>query len=264
LSTGRRLFLLLIALGAVLVVPPAVADGGVVQKASVSPDRDFTDSVDGVRVEFRIGGSAPADVTIKIAGGGDEVRRIELPGVKPATDKTVKWDGLTDGGRLVADGTYRVIVAVAGGNEKEAGSVALHSHFFPVRGPHGARGAVGEFGAPRNGGRVHKGFDVTARCGTPLAAAVTGTIVKRAYDQRLDGNYIVLRGLGERRKYWYAHMVHPSTFQKGDLVHVGQTVGYVGKTGNARTVGCHLHFEIHAGGRPFDPKPYLRAWDRYS
>jgi murein DD-endopeptidase MepM/ murein hydrolase activator NlpD len=264
LSTGRRFVLLLIALGAVLVVPSAVAGDAVVQKASVSPDHGFTDSAEGVRIDFRLSGSAPADVTIKIAGGGNEVRTIDVPGVQPATDKTVKWDGLTNGGRLVGDGTYRVIVAVDGGNEKEAGSVELHSHFFPVRGPHGTRGAVGQFGAPRNGGRVHKGFDVTARCGTPLAAAVSGTIVKRAYDPRLDGNFIVLRGLGERRKYWYAHMVHPSTFQKGDLVHVGQIVGSVGKTGNARTVGCHLHFEVHVRGRPVNPEPYLRAWDRYS
>jgi murein DD-endopeptidase MepM/ murein hydrolase activator NlpD len=264
LSTGRRFALLLIALGAVLVVPTAVADDAVVQKASVSPDRGYADSVDGVRIEFRISGSAPADVTIRIAGAGNEVRTIDVPAVQPATDKSVKWDGLTNGGRLVADGTYRVIVAVAGGNEKEAGSVDLHSHFFPVRGPHGARGPVGDFGAPRNGGRVHKGFDVTARCGTPLAAAVSGRIVKRAFDPRLDGNYIVLRGLGERRKYWYAHMAHSSSFQKGDLVHVGQIVGYVGKTGNARTVGCHLHFEIHVNGRAVNPEPYLRTWDGYS
>jgi len=255
----------LVALGVLfLIVPTAVADDAVVQKASVSPDLGFTDSVDGVRIGFRISGSGPADVTIRIVGGGNEVRTIDVPGVQPATDESVKWDGLTNGGRLVADGTYRVVVAVAGGNEKEAGSVELHGHFFPVRGPHGSRGPVGEFGAPRNGGRVHKGFDVTAGCGTPLAAVVTGTVVKRAYDARLDGNYVVIRGLGERRKYWYAHMVHPSTFQRGDEVHVGQTVGYVGKTGNARTVGCHLHFEIHVGGRPVDPKPYLRAWDRYS
>ena len=102
------------------------------------------------------------------------------------------------------------------------------------------------------------------RCGTPLAAAVTGTVVKRAYDARLDGNFVVIKGLGERRQYLYAHMVHPSTFRKGDLVHVGQIVGNVGKTGNARTVGCHLHFEIHLRGRPINPEPYLRSWDRYS
>ena len=111
-----------------------------------------------MRIEFRIGGSAPADVTIRIAGSGDEVRRIELPGVQPGADRVERWDGLTNGGRPVADGTYRVIVAVAGGNEKEAGSVELRRHFFPVRGPHGTRGAVGEFGAPRNGGRRPQGL----------------------------------------------------------------------------------------------------------
>jgi murein DD-endopeptidase MepM/ murein hydrolase activator NlpD len=261
----RRLApLLLVVAAALIAAPVSAADDAVVQKASVSPERGFTDSAEGVRVEFRISGSSPADLTIKIAGSGDEVRRIELPGVRPGADKVEKWDGLTNGGRPVADGTYRVVVAVAGGNEKEAGSVELHRHFFPVRGPHGTRGAVGEFGAPRNGGRVHKGFDITASCGTPLAAATTGTVVKRAYDPRLDGNYVVIRGLGERRKYWYAHMVHPSRFHRGDLVHVGEIVGRIGRTGNAGSTPCHLHFEIHVGGRPIDPKPYLRAWDRYS
>jgi murein DD-endopeptidase MepM/ murein hydrolase activator NlpD len=256
----------LVAVGVFFLVAASgtSADDVTVRSASVSPSRGFTDSVDGVRIAFRIGGSAPAEVTIKIAGRGKEVRRIELPSVNPGSDRVERWDGLNNGGRPVADGSYRVIVAVAGGNEKEAGRVELHRHFFPVRGPHGRRGPVGEFGASRNGGRRHKGFDVVARCGTPLAAATTGTVVKRAYDARLDGNYIVIRGLGERRKYWYAHMLHPSSFQKGELVHVGQIVGYVGKTGNARTVGCHLHFEVHLNGRPVDPEPYLRAWDRYS
>jgi murein DD-endopeptidase MepM/ murein hydrolase activator NlpD len=217
-----------------------------------------------VRIEYRLTGSVPADVEIRVSGSGQEVRTMEVPQAQPGKDLAERWDGLTNGGRPVADGTYKLTVAVAGGNQKDAGSVQLHRHFFPVRGPHGTRGPVGEFNAPRNGGRRHKGFDVTARCGTPLAAVTTGTVVKRAYDPRLDGNFIVLRGLGERRKYWYAHMVHPSSFQKGDVAHVGQIVGYVGKTGNARTVGCHLHFELHLNGRPIDPEPYLRAWDRYS
>jgi murein DD-endopeptidase MepM/ murein hydrolase activator NlpD len=243
---------------------PAAADDAVVQRASISPGSGYADSVDGVKIDFRISGSTPADVAITISGSGSVVRTIDVPSVVPGDDQTEKWDGLTDGGRPVADGTYKVTVSVAGGNAKEAGSVELHRHFFPVRGPHGTRGPVGSFGAPRDGGRVHKGFDVTARCGTPLAAVTTGTITKRAYDPKLDGNFIVIRGLGERRKYWYAHMIHPSTFQKGDEVHVGQIVGFVGKTGNARTVGCHLHFELHLNGRPIDPEPYLRAWDRYS
>jgi murein DD-endopeptidase MepM/ murein hydrolase activator NlpD len=235
-----------------------------VQKASVSPERGFTDSAGGVRIEYRLSGSAPADVTVRISGSGAEVRTIEVPRAQPGKDLAERWDGLTNGGRPVADGIYRIVVSVAGGNQKDAGSVELHRHFFPVRGPHGTRGPVGDFNAPRNGGRRHKGFDVTARCGTPLAAVTTGTVVKRAYDPRLDGNFIVLRGLGERRKYWYAHMVHPSRFQKGEFVHVGQIVGNIGRTGNAGSTPCHLHFEVHVDGRPVDPEPYLRAWDRYS
>jgi murein DD-endopeptidase MepM/ murein hydrolase activator NlpD len=230
----------------------------------VSPERGFTDSAQGVRIEFRISGSAPADVTIVIARSGREVRSIELPGVEPGADATEIWDGLNNAGRPVADGTYRVVVRLVGGNQKDAGQVTLHRHFFPVRGPHGTRGAVGEFRALRNGGRRHKGFDLTGSCGTPLAAVTTGTVVKRAYDRKLDGNFIVIRGLGERRKYWYAHMVHPSRFHKGDLVHVGEIVGNIGRTGNAGSTPCHLHFEIHLNGHAIDPEPFVRAWDRYS
>ena len=249
---------------ALIAAPATAAADAVVQKASVSPKTGFVDSADGVRVEFRLSGSAPEDVTIQIAGSGRTVREIQDPGVRPGTDEVVKWDGLTNGGLLVADGAYHVTIRLSGGAQKDAGSVELHRHFFPVRGSHGTRGPVGEFGASRNGGRTHKGFDVTARCGTPLAAAVAGTVTKRAYDPRLDGNFVVIKELGAPRQYLYAHMIHPSTFHRGDFVHVGQIVGYVGKTGNARTVGCHLHFEVHLHGMPINPEPYLRAWDRYS
>ena len=255
---------LLLAVFVLLVLAPVTAaDDAVVQKASVSPDSGYTDSADGVKIEFRITGSAPADVTVTISSASDVVRTIPAPAVVPGADETVKWDGLTDGGRPVADGTYKATVTV-GADAQDAGSVELHRHFFPVRGPHGTRGPIGNFHAPRDGGRVHEGFDVTARCGTPLAAVTTGTITKRAYDPKLDGNFIVIHGLDETHKYWYAHMIHPSLFQKGDVVHVGQIVGFVGKTGNARTVGCHLHFELHVNGHPVNPEPYLRAWDRYS
>ncbi|HEX6586355.1 MAG TPA: peptidoglycan DD-metalloendopeptidase family protein [Solirubrobacterales bacterium] len=252
-----------VAIVLVAMTTGAAADGALVQRADVSPAKGFTGSAEGVRVEFRISG-APGDVTVRIAGGGREVRRIELPGVQPGTDRTEVWDGLDDSGRLVPDGSYRAIVSVAGGNEREAGTVRLRGHFFPVRAPHGTRGAVGDFRAPRNGGRWHKGFDLTANCGTPLAAARTGTVVRRAFDGRLDGNFVVIKGLRERRWYWYSHMAHPSRFRRGDLVHVGEIVGHIGRTGNAGSTPCHLHFELHYRGRPIDPEPSLRAWDRHS
>jgi murein DD-endopeptidase MepM/ murein hydrolase activator NlpD len=254
----------LLAIVLLLAAASASADDAVVRSASVSPQQGLTGSLDGVRIEYRLGGSAPADVTIRISGPGGDVRTIEVPQAQPDKDLVERWDGLTKGGRLAADGAYRVLVAVAGGNQKEAGSVDLHGHFFPVRGPHGTRGAVGEFGAGRSGGRRHIGFDITGRCGTPLAAARTGVVVRSAFDARLDGNFVVIKGLRERRWYWYSHMVRPSRFEKGDTVHVGQIVGHIGRTGNAGSTPCHLHFELHKRGRPIDPEPFLRAWDRYS
>jgi murein DD-endopeptidase MepM/ murein hydrolase activator NlpD len=217
-----------------------------------------------VRIEFGISGAASADVTIRVVGEGREVRRFVLAGVQPGADRVQVWDGLNEGGVPVPDGTYRVLIGDGSGSDKDAGSVTLRGHLFPVRGPHGTRGPVGEFGALRNGGRTHIGFDITGRCGTPLAAVRTGTVVKRAFDPRLDGNFVVIRGLGERRKYQYSHLVRPSPLEQGETVHIGEIVGHIGRTGNAGSTPCHLHFELYRRGRPIDPEPELRAWDRNS
>jgi murein DD-endopeptidase MepM/ murein hydrolase activator NlpD len=144
------------------------------------------------------------------------------------------------------------------------GAATFRAHVFPVRGPHWTRGYIGEFGAPRSGGRTHEGFDVVTACGTPLVAAATGRVLRVGYDPVLYGNYLLIHGAGERRSYFYAHLRRPAAVERGDEVWAGKPVGAVGRTGNARSVGCHLHFEIHVRGRPIDPEPELRRWDRYS
>ena len=144
------------------------------------------------------------------------------------------------------------------------GGIEWLKHVFPVRGPHGERGPVGEFGAPRDGGRIHEGFDILAACGTELVSAVTGKVREVGYDPILYGNYLLIHGSEEHRAYMYAHMKKPPIVHEGERVWAGERVGEVGKTGNARTVGCQLHIEIHVNGRPIDPKPELRRWDRES
>lgn len=144
------------------------------------------------------------------------------------------------------------------------GAAEYRGHVFPVQGPHGTRGPIGEFGAPRDGGRTHEGFDIVAACGTPLVAVRDGRVRKAGYDPVLYGNYLLIHGEAEHRSYFYAHMRRPALVHRGERVYAGEPVGVVGKTGNARSVGCHLHFEIHVNGHPIDPEPYLRAWDRYS
>jgi murein DD-endopeptidase MepM/ murein hydrolase activator NlpD len=135
---------------------------------------------------------------------------------------------------------------------------------YPVQGPHGVRGAVGEFGAGRNGGRTHEGFDIVAACGTELVAVTNGRVHRKGYDPILYGNYLLSHGEGEPRSYFYAHLPVPAVVGKGERVWAGERVGAVGETGNAISVGCHLHFEIHVRGVPIDPWPSLVRWDRYS
>ena len=144
------------------------------------------------------------------------------------------------------------------------GGVSYYGHVFPVQGPHGVRGPIGEFHAPRSGGRIHEGFDVTAACGTELVAVRNGRVLRSGFDRVLYGWYLLIHGEGEDRSYFYAHMPRPARFHRGQRVWEGERVGAVGETGNAAGTGCHLHFEIHVRGVPVDPEPSLRRWDRYS
>ncbi|HWC48928.1 MAG TPA: M23 family metallopeptidase [Solirubrobacterales bacterium] len=144
------------------------------------------------------------------------------------------------------------------------GGVPYYGHVFPVQGPHGVRGAVGMYHAPRSGGRIHEGFDITAACGTELVAVRDGRVLEQGYDPVLYGNYLLIHGEGEDRSYFYAHMPRPARVHKAEWVWEGERVGAVGETGNARGLGCHLHFEIHVHGVAINPEPELRRWDRYS
>jgi peptidoglycan LD-endopeptidase LytH len=145
------------------------------------------------------------------------------------------------------------------------GGIPFFAHLFPVQAPHGERGAVGEFGASREGGRrVHEGFDILAHCGSEAVAAVTGRVQRTGYDPVLYGNFLEIHGEGENRSYFYAHLKVPPFVHRGQRVWAGERVGVVGETGNARTVGCMLHFEIHVDGRAVNPKPALERWDEWS
>lgn len=139
-------------------------------------------------------------------------------------------------------------------------SRSLGTHVFPIQGPHDlGQSATNGFG----GGRGHQGQDLFATCGTRLVAARAGT-VRMAGSEGAAGNYVVVDGDRTGLSYVYMHMLRASLVRTGERVRAGQAIGQVGATGRAS--GCHLHFELwsggwRAGGKPFDPLPYLRAWD---
>jgi murein DD-endopeptidase MepM/ murein hydrolase activator NlpD len=183
---------------------------------------------------------------------------------RPGTKLKRSWNGVTRRGKAARDGRYEFRVGVKGRSRSFAGRFRLHGHVFPVDGSHGTRGPIGDFGAPRNGGRVHEGFDITGACGTPLVVARGGKVAKTGYDPDLYGNYVLINGRKTNDSYFYAHLIAPTSLREGEHVKTAAEVGRIGQTGNAAGTPCHLHFEIHHNGRPVDPEPQLRDWDRYS
>jgi murein DD-endopeptidase MepM/ murein hydrolase activator NlpD len=110
------------------------------------------------------------------------------------------------------------------------------------------------WGAPRSGGRSHKGVDMMSPTGTPTVAPVDGTVVHR--DSGLGG--MSWGVTGENGDYYYG--AHLSAYENVGIgiVTAGTIIGYVGQTGNARYTAPHLHFEIHpAGGAAINPYPYV-------
>lgn len=221
-------------------------------------------SVDPVRLHFRFRADRRMRVAIRIyrvnSGRSRMARRIVTGRLAPGRWNHRSWDGRTQRGRLAPPGRYKVLAGPVGGPFRGLGWIRLHGHQFPVSGPHGTRGSIGEFGAPRVDGRTHEGFDITAACGTALVAIRAGTILKKAFDPELYGNFIVLKGEGERRTYKYSHLLRPAPVRRGQRVRAGRRLGSIGQTGNAAGTPCHLHLEIRSRGRLLDPEPLITSW----
>ena len=245
-------------------------DGFHLTDARARPKHAFIDERRGIRLHYRFKSAERTSVRIEVVRrhSGQTIRSWHKEDQLPFPAHSQTWDGLEADGDAANDGRYRFKVGPIGGPASRAGAVKVHGYRFPVRGPHGYGGYLQSFGAPRSGGRTHQGQDVLASCGTRLDAARGGTVQRADYDPQLYGNYVVIDGYKTKADFMYAHMVSPSRFGNGDRVHTGERIGSVGKTGNARTTPCHLHFEIWPHGwrrgSPIDPKPSLLRWDGWS
>ena len=247
--------------------PAAPAPAGVfgVASARVSPRHAYV-AGRPVAIDFTV--VAPAALALQVDVVREAtltpVRRFVVAAALPGIAQHLDWDGLTGGGDVAPGGSYRIRVRAPDGRARNVGRVTLRSHIYPIRGRHADRGASGAFGVARSGGRTHEGFDVFAACGTAVVAARGGEVRRVIYDPVLYGHLVVIRGEHTRRDYWYAHLARAPRLRAGDHVRTGGRIGSVGATGNARAIGCQLHFELRPGGVPVDPARELHAWDAWS
>jgi len=127
---------------------------------------------------------------------------------------------------------------------------------FPVQGKD-SRAIQSVWGVERDGGtRRHEGVDIFAKKGTPVIAATAG-IVTRVNITPIGGKVVWVSDLSSQKNLYYAHL-DSQLVQTGQRVQIGDTLGLVGNTGNARTTPPHLHFGIYGFGRgAVDPYPFL-------
>ncbi len=118
---------------------------------------------------------------------------------------------------------------------------------------------VDSWGAPRSGGRSHKGTDIMGPMGSPVYAFTTG-VVARHTNSRLGGISLYLRG-DDGNTYFYTHLQgYAPRGAAGTRVQAGDHIAYNGNTGNARGGAPHVHFEVHpGGGSAVNPYPWLAA-----
>jgi len=113
------------------------------------------------------------------------------------------------------------------------------------------------FGDGRDAGsRQHEGVDIFAERFTPAVAAADG-IVSRVGINNLGGKVVFLRPEGQAINLYYAHL-DSQLVATGQTVALGDTLGLIGNTGNARTTPPHLHFGIYTHQGAVDPLPFIK------
>lgn len=159
-----------------------------------------------------------------------------------------------DGDVSAIQGKIAAQLAETGAEPLPAGPIkgGSGSMIWPVDGP-----VVSGFGSRTINGsyEYHPGIDIAVPEGTPIRAALDGTVSLQQSEAESGGygNYTCLdHGGGLSTCY-----AHQSSFavSLGQSVSQGDIIGYTGCTGYC--LGPHLHFEVRINGSVTDPMGYL-------
>lgn len=106
-----------------------------------------------------------------------------------------------------------------------------------------------------NNARKHEGVDIFGGFRSPVLAIADGTVT-RVNENNLGGKVVWLRPKGKDYTIYYAHL-DEQIATAGQDVKIGDTIGLMGNTGNARSTPTHLHFGIYTLGGAINPLPFI-------
>lgn len=127
---------------------------------------------------------------------------------------------------------------------RPAAAVGAGVYVLPVEGVRPEQ-LTDTFSEARGGGaRVHDAIDIMAPRGTPVVAAVEGT-VEKLFTSKAGGLTVYVRSPDRRTITYYAHLdSYAPGLREGQALRAGDPIGRVGFTGNANPSAPHLHFAI--------------------
>jgi murein DD-endopeptidase MepM/ murein hydrolase activator NlpD len=102
-------------------------------------------------------------------------------------------------------------------------------------------------------GRKHKGVDFKTPVGTPVKATFDGTITRKNWNFRGNGNSVEIHESGGAgRSALYLHLSElPKTLSVGQRIKKGETFAKSGNTGHS--FAPHLHYQLMNGDKVIDP-----------
>ena len=109
---------------------------------------------------------------------------------------------------------------------------------------------IDTFKDARSEGRVHDAIDIPAPAGTPVIAVAEGEIIK-LFESEKGGITIYQSSKDKKLIFYYAHLQrYAEGLAVGKTVWQGETIAYVGDTGNAGAGNYHLHFSLMVTNNP--------------
>ena len=134
------------------------------------------------------------------------------------------------------------LAELAASAEKAAAKIASNAWQLPIAA--GAYQLTATFGQCSGlWSHCHTGLDFAAPEGTEIKALANGVVSETGWAGAY-GNRTVIT-LDDGTDLWYCHQSQFAV-KEGQPVVGGQTIGYVGSTGNS--TGPHLHLEVRPGG----------------